>query len=127
MGNSKLVTAHQALGAALAPIAEDVNVAAIMYPMPGNCEVADMASGQQIDFMPGADFITAWTDFWATQNDGGSTPLGAAMQVAEQVLAGELPEPDGNTAVVLMTDGQPNCGTNEGMVIEMAASMILAS
>ncbi len=64
---------------------------------------------------PGATFSEKWKAYWR----GGEsvlqtgTPTEAALLEAEAALS---KPPEGNTVVVLLTDGQPNCGTNEAVV-----------
>lgn len=119
-GNTnKLRAAQQALAGALEPLQDSLTVGAILFPtllcipflppaMGGH--VAPINSPLQISFRPGAQFLAAWNALWPNgRGDGVGTPVNEAMDraaVALQEAAGTL---TGITAVMLFTDGEPNC------------------
>ncbi|MDH5674513.1 MAG: VWA domain-containing protein [Myxococcales bacterium] len=120
----KWTLASNALVAGLTPLAADVTAGAIFYPQTSSCDVATIDSGLQIDFMPGMDFVNAWNAFMMSNNPNGSTPLGTATAVADQALVARLPNLVGITNVVLLTDGEPNCSTNESQVQTIVANWL---
>jgi len=117
--SNKLKAAQAALTAALTPLQDQLTVGAILFPtiacipflppaMGGN--VAPITDPLQISFRPAADFLAVWNGLWPGGNaDGVGTPVNEAMDraaVALQEAAGTL---TGVTAVMLFTDGAPNC------------------
>lgn len=77
------------------------------------CEVSDITATDQISFRPGPKFIAELPNLWF-QNARG-TPLGAAVIQADAALSAATSK--GATAVLIMTDGQPNCETVNADVI----------
>jgi hypothetical protein len=81
------------------------------------CAVTPIASADQIDFKPGADFLTAfntpvngvapYTPVMDAMGYLGATPLKEALMQAQAALAAATLE--GLTSVVVITDGDPNC------------------
>lgn len=115
-GNPKWEDARDAVLSAITPLQDQVTVGAIFFPHTPSCAQGDICcvpefgTAPQIDFMPGADFITAWNDFWASAPlVDGSTPTLEALQVAGQALTDTMGTLDGTTTVVLITDGDPRC------------------
>jgi hypothetical protein len=77
--------------------------------------VAPMGSAPQVPIQAGASFLTAWNAHWtAGRQDSMGTPTEKALLEAEAALATPLP---GATAVVIVTDGQPTCGSNETAIV----------
>lgn len=122
-GNStRWQNAYQAVATALEPLKENVNVGAIFFPdtpTGGNCSVPQIDSAPQIGFMPGTDFLAAWSAYWnAAEADpdtcdngenavNGATPLLGALQAADAALNGAALQ--NTTNIVVITDGEPNC------------------
>lgn len=117
--SNKLQAAQDALSAALTPLADQLTVGAIMFPTlacipfippPAGGVVAPITDPLQISFRPGPEFLTAWNALWpGGMGEGLGTPVNEAMDraaVALQEAAGTL---TGVTAVMLFTDGAPNC------------------
>ncbi len=121
-GQSKWAVASQAVAQAIGPLQDQINAATIFFPQPGLCGVTAIDSGSQIDFQPGAQFLDDWNTYMGTHGPSGLTPTGAAMQMADAALASATLT--GTTAVVLITDGDPNCGTNDADVNRLAASWL---
>jgi hypothetical protein len=100
--------AADALDAALAPLADRLEVGAILFPTPSmaptGCGEVDPIE-TQMPFEGGAAFLTHWREAWESPVLGGSTPLDAAFDRADEAL----PVDDSITAVVVLTDGQPSC------------------
>ncbi len=119
----KWLAASGALQQALGPLKEQVTVGAVFYPQgPGLCDVATIDSGQQIGFQGGGTFLTAWLEFFNLQGPFGFTPLGGGMLAADQALAAS--SLNGITNVVVLTDGDPNCGTDDAQVNQFAANWL---
>jgi hypothetical protein len=67
-----------------------------------------------MQFMPGPEFLAAWSAFWTPLVDAdidGRTPLYEAMQSADALLDASTLQ--GTTRVVIITDGEPNCMTDD--------------
>ncbi len=144
--NPKWKTANDALVAAFTPLQDRLRAGSLLFPCPGasstaercsllnareclasgasgssinastGCpEVAPITSAPQMKIQPGAEFLSAWRSYW-TSGDSvlqTGTPTELALLRAEAALA---TPPVGDTVVVLLTDGQPNCGSNESAV-----------
>lgn len=121
---SKWSVATKAVSAALVPLQDQINAGTLFFPNAGfdGCGVTAIDSGSQIEFQPGAQFVSAWNAYLANHGPGGFTPTGAAMQLADTALNGA--QLMGTTAVVLITDGDPNCGTNDMQVTQLVAGWL---
>lgn len=95
---------------ALAPLAERLEVGAILFPSrvaaaPGPiCDAVDPVSAQ-LPFTDGAAFLAAWRERWLTADLLFGTPIDTAFAAADA----SLPWDAVVTAVVLVTDGDPTC------------------
>lgn len=114
---NKLQAAQDALTNAITPLADQLTVGAIVFPTqvcllapPEGGAVAPISDPMQISFRPGPDFLSVWNGLWpGGMGPGLGTPVNEAMDraaVALQEAAGTL---TGVTAVMLFTDGAPNC------------------
>jgi hypothetical protein len=74
----------------------------------GSCEVTDIAAADQISFRSGAEFIAEVPNQWLLMGAMG-TPLGNAVIQADAAISSSTF--DGTVAALIMTDGEPNCGT----------------
>lgn len=138
-GQKRWEAAGTAIINALTPIADKVTVGAVFFPSPdaqmgcapgdwlcgitggfvgsGNCAVNPISSTDQINFMPGPQFLDAFDGdpannvppMYAPVN-GGSTPLMDGVVRAQEALAGA--SLTGKVTTVIITDGAPNCGWN---------------
>jgi hypothetical protein len=105
----KWQVAEMALATAITPRETQLSVGAIMFPSevsrPSSvCSPVDPIASQ-IPFAPGTDFLATWSSYWMTAGLLGSTPIDSAFDSADAALTGAGHE----TAVVLMTDGEPTC------------------
>jgi hypothetical protein len=143
-GKTKIVAARDALVAAITSLQAEVTVGAVFLPTascfdPGYQAAVELAMllGQpppeptapayfgnavpaiddptQINFRPGAEFLTAWEAHW-TSFVGGQligTPLQEGFDRAAEAIAAakmnNLLAGSGQVAVVAFTDGEPNC------------------
>ncbi len=124
-GQSKWTVATQALIQALTPLQDQITAGAIFFPNGADqCAVDPIDSTLQIAFMPGPDFISAWNTFTMANGPNGRTPTGTATMVADAALMAALPTLVGNTTVVLITDGDPNCNTDDTQVNQTVASWL---
>lgn len=85
----------------------------------GSCEVTDISSTDQISFRTGPEFIAETPNQWLLTGAGG-TPLGNAVIRADEALTSTTLE--GAVAVLIMTDGEPNCETNTASVTSTVSS-----
>lgn len=119
----KWAAASEALVASILPVQHRVTIGALLFPLPGGCEVAPLDDERQFGLLPGPDFIAAWEERHTAYPPDGSTPLQSAFVRVEQALeracvAGELDE---RHYVIVLTDGEPNCGTDLTVVEAMAS------
>lgn len=76
-----------------------------------SCTVSTIDQPDQINFVPGADFIAALPTQWLLQG-AGRTPLETGVTRAKEALANTTL--DGSVNVIIVTDGAPNCSdTND--------------
>jgi Mg-chelatase subunit ChlD len=76
----------EAIEAAYSILGDKLRVGAILFPMPGNCEVVGLDDNRQLGFMPADQFIDTWQEAISSNGPTGSTPLEKALQVANQAL-----------------------------------------
>lgn len=123
-GQVRWKAASDALVAAIAPQKDSLTVGAVFFPsvdafntlLGGTCDLASVSpitdttsADPQIPFMPGAQFIDAWVKHWAAGPLRLGTPTEAGLIRGDQALgAANL---KGNIVVILVTDGQPTCGS----------------
>jgi hypothetical protein len=87
-----------------------------------SCIVSTIDQPDQINFVPGADFITALPNQWLLQG-AGRTPLETGVTRARDALMSATLE--GSINVIIVTDGAPNCSdTNDINVIGDRVSAI---
>ncbi len=116
---TKLDAARSALANAIMTLQDDLTVGAIFFPTtacppftpfdtPQANTVAPIDAAEQISFRPGRDFLQAWSDHWAALSATIlGTPMNEAFDRADVALkAAGL---TGSTAIVAVTDGEPNC------------------
>jgi hypothetical protein len=140
-GQQKWRAAYGAVVAAFTPVQDKLNAGAVLYPATtaadaaaaSACDptvdllgcilgavnvcpdVAPITEPPQIGFQSGQAFLTAWNTYWSK----GAAALGMGTPTEKALLAGEsalAAPPPGNTALVLVTDGAPTCGSNESAV-----------
>lgn len=111
---SKWQVANDSLMNALRPVLDLITIGTIFFPIPGDCNVAPLDSGLQIDFMAGRDFRSLWEQTADSRGPGGMTPLALAMQIADMAIekACRLGLLERRFRVVIVTDGEPNCGVD---------------
>jgi len=120
----KYQAAGDALIAALTPLADQLTVGGLFFPSPdqdgswlfglGECGVSPIFGPDQLDFMPAASFIRRLPQLW-NLDDMSGTPLQAALARAAEALEGR--DLAGPTSVLILTDGEPNCGTKDREVL----------
>jgi hypothetical protein len=88
---------------------------AIVPGLSAGCNVTPITSPDQINFVPGAQFLGAFAGTGGTPLyaplGAGLTPLSEGLQQAQAALAGSTLT--GITAVIVITDGDPNCAWDE--------------
>ena len=133
-GMPKWQAAGTAIINALTPLQDKLTVGTVFFPradpnscvdptgiacvfVPGlGCGVTPITSADQINFQPGAQFLSA---FAGSGNGnplyaplvGGVTPLSEGLAQAQAALASSTLT--GITAVIVITDGDPNCAWDE--------------
>jgi hypothetical protein len=89
-----------------------------------SCIVSTIDQPDQINFVPGADFLAALPNQWLLQG-AGRTPLETGVNRAKEALAAATLE--GSINVLIVTDGAPNCSdTDDINVIGDRVSAIAA-
>ena len=153
-GSPKYEAAGNAIIAAMEPLAELLTIGGVFFPsldmsattcacnpvdfthwIPGapgcclmgaqaSCIVSTIDQADQINFVPGADFLTALPNQWLLQG-AGRTPLETGVNRAKEALTGVTLE--GSINVIIVTDGAPNCSdTDDINVIGDRVSAIAA-
>jgi hypothetical protein len=118
-GNTtKLQAAQNALVQAMTPLQNDLTAGAIFFPTL-DCDPflgvqVDGGSVQPIEmqfpFQPGPDFLAAWQAKFAAPGQAPiGTPLAEAMDRADVAINAALGTLTGPLAVLVFTDGEPNC------------------
>lgn len=127
--------ARDAFAAATTELADQLTIGAVLFPSPdmdgasqgpcqgiewidwlgcltrgldqvATCEVHAITEADQIDFMAGPEFLTAFRQQFIPPQ-GARTPLVAGVQRAAEALSAATLT--GATSVVIITDGAPNC------------------
>ena len=91
----------------------------------GTCGVTPITSMDQINFVPGPQFLTTFTGGAAPPYapvPGGFTPLKEGLQQAQMALASSKLE--GITSVVIVTDGDPNCEWDAAVARQIVADWL---
>lgn len=145
--------AGESIDRALAPIADQLTIGSVFFPsedpdaepvctarfestcelfpdlleMPPTCGVNAIDAADQLGFAPGTTFLNALATTTPTiyqPIDRGSTPLLAGLQQAQSALSGM--SLSGNTSVVIITDGRPNCEWNAGAATQVVSDWLTA-
>lgn len=117
---SKYQIANEAFLAAIEGVLDNLTLATVFFPQPGNCDVATFESGLPIDFTPGPEFPTVWETTAQSRGPEGGTPLGLAIDIADMGVerACQLGLLEDRFRVLIVTDGEPNCGTDMEVVLQ---------
>jgi hypothetical protein len=117
--SNKLQAAQDALTNAIMPLADQLTIGAILFPTlacipfippPAGGVVAPITDPLQISFRPGPEFLTVWNGLWpGGEGSGLGTPVNEAMDRAAVAIQEASATLTGVTAVMLFTDGAPNC------------------
>lgn len=123
-GEPRWQVAGRAFMAGLVGVEDLVTVGAIFFPQANECDVAPLSDPRQIPFQTGTLFKQQWEAFPQNRFPSGGTPLGPAFERANEVIVeleayGLLP-PQRRFRVAVITDGAPNCSTDEGRVLFLA-------
>jgi hypothetical protein len=143
-GMPKYLSAGNALIAALTPLKSLLTVGGLFFPsdsslMPkdpqcpngcvlfgpaqccpaggaiGSCYVSTIDKADEINFVPGDTFITSLPKQWHVMNANG-TPLQTGIErAAAAIKAKNFTDP---LIVIVMTDGEPNCNTDQTKVLD---------
>jgi len=103
-----------------------VTLGAIFFPQATECDVAPLSDPRQIQFQAGTRFRQQWEAFPENRFPSGGTPLGPAFERAnEAVLEAQtygLIGAGRRFRVAVITDGEPNCGTDPDRVLFLAGA-----
>jgi hypothetical protein len=123
-GRPKWVDARNAVMDALSPLQDDLGmVGAILFPSDDGCMVSPIESAAQFELEAAPDFLYQWARYWGQPSalPSGRTPLLAAQQRADSALsAASL---SNATAVIVITDGVPNCSGGPDGGVEPLANL----
>ena len=122
-GRPKWQAASDALIAGMEPFLDNLTVAAIFFPQPDDCEVVPLDNELQIQYLSGRDFVRRWSVTGAVTIPNGSTPMQLAFEVADQAVidAERLGLLQDRFRLIVVTDGEPNCGTEPSALAPYAA------
>jgi len=106
-------------------VQDEVTLGALFFPTDGGCAVAPMTGPAQFEYQSGRHFLDSFKAKSSNIFPEGSTPLGTAFEQAHVALdhaqqAGLML--DRRFRVVVVTDGVPNCGTNQDRVLTLASA-----
>lgn len=127
-GEPRWQVAGRAFMAGLVGVEEQVTVGTIFFPQANECDVAPLSDPRQIPFQAGTLFKQHWEAFPQNRFPSGGTPLGPAFEEANNVITqlepyGLLP-PARRFRIAVITDGTPNCGTDEARVLFLASQWV---
>lgn len=122
-GQTRWQVANESLRAALDGVLDELTIGVIRFPLTTRCGVPEFDSGEQIDFTSGREFVQLWQDMEHKLESLG-TPLGAALDVADRAIEGarEAGRLEQRFRVVLVTDGEPNCGENVDVMLHQVVT-----
>jgi len=146
-GTPKYQSAGNAIIAALTPLQDLLTIGGVFFPsvdpnscacnvadpfhwIPGpqacclnsvgnSCVVTTIDQADQIKFGPAANYITGLPMQWRLPMANGTPLEGGVVRGAEALAASSL---DGPVAVIVITDGEPNCNTNVGNVLNQVTT-----
>lgn len=107
-------------------VEDQLTIGTLLFPLGGgDCDVLPLNAPSQFQYQSGRSFVAAWRAKSAALYPSGATPLGLAFEHANAaIVAAEdhgLLQAGRRFRVLVVTDGAPNCGTDEERVIELAA------
>lgn len=114
---SKWRAASDALLESIVGVEDLLTIGAILFPLEYECSVPAFGNAPQIAYTSGRRFTEEWLRTACTHQADGATPMGVAFKVADAAVrdakaAGRI---EGRRfRVVVVTDGEPNCDTNQG-------------
>jgi hypothetical protein len=139
----KWQAAGDALMSALAPLADQLTIGAVLFPSPDpsaqgvDCTVHPVTAPDELNFMPGPQALKALMGSTGGADAGcslsplyssvsncniGATPTTEAVQQANTTLVGATLS--GTTVALLVTDGEPNCNWDQSMTTTTLASWV---
>lgn len=115
--------ASDTLLAGMEGVLDSLTIGAILFPQPGDCAVMPLEHETQIQLTSGRKFVERWNATVAVDTPRGGTPMGLAFELADRAIeqAGELGLLEQRFRVLVVTDGEPNCGTNPESLVSYAA------
>jgi hypothetical protein len=116
--------ASDAMVAGMAPYLDNLTIGAILFPQLAECSSAPLTHEVQIDYAPGHEFMATWLARVCWPKTAWGTPLERAFDFADQAIsdASELGLLQDRFRVMVVTDGEPNCGDSPERLVQYAAS-----
>lgn len=107
-------------------VEDQLTIGTLLFPLGGGeCEVLPLNAPNQFQYQSGRSFLAAWRAKSAALYPSGATPLGLAFEHAHAAITAAeqegLLDAGRRFRVLIVTDGTPNCGTDQDQVIELAA------
>ncbi len=132
-GMVKWQAAGNALIAALTPLQDQLTIGALLFPAypDGMCAIHQITDVDQVDFQPGPAALAALQAagpmgvpnplYAADMSVLAETPTAEAISAANQaVLTATL---TGTTAIILVTDGEPNCNWDQAASTQILSNL----
>jgi hypothetical protein len=123
-GEPRWQAASNAFLAGLRGYESSITLGAVLFPQAAECDVAPLTDPRQLPFQSGTSFVAAWTAAPQNRFPTGGTPLGPAFERADEVITQAesygLLASNRRFRVAVITDGRPNCGTDESRVFFLA-------
>ena len=108
-------------GTTVCNILDPVDILGCCLMQPDGCFVPPITAADEINFTTPADFISRLPGQWqAPQGMRYSTPLEAGIREANIALTNTMF--DGSVSIVIVTDGEPNCNTNQQNVLDQVTA-----
>jgi hypothetical protein len=130
----KQEAAGEALIEALTPFAAQLTIGGVFFPSEeaaerepsadgfrdfGRCAVNGIDSPDQLAFMPAPEFMESFPYHWHIEHAAG-TPLEAGVRRATEAIRDHNLK--GPLTVLVVTDGKPNCDTDESRVLNQVTA-----
>lgn len=104
-------------------VQDQLTVGTLFFPLGAECEVPEFGDVRQVEFTAGRAYLQDWTSSAGGMEPSGGTPLGQAFLAADRAIetAKEAGLLAGRFRVVVVTDGEPNCGTDYSLLTNLPA------
>jgi hypothetical protein len=122
-GGTRWKAGNAAMVAALLPFREELTLAALQFPLRGDCNVVELDAPGQYPFTTGEQFLGAWSEAYPSTLPTGGTPLQAALAAADRAIADAIAAGlfEHKFKVMLVTDGEPTCDDDATSIVAFPA------